>query len=306
MTPSRILRRSHTAFQDSERRRRRRFRPGGLTIAALERLEDRTLMTLVIHLDRCRQLELERRRQLVVGRVPGGSDTAEFGSVSGASTTVIVDPKAEGAGELEIDSSWNGTIDVQNPIAFETMTIAAGTLKIESQMTIGGSQISPSQWTGGAIEIEKGGQINNSGYLVFESDLVNPALLGVGTFLNYGTIDDQIASGGNLMLDGTTLRTTPRSTTSGLASSTSWQIRASAMIPTRTSAPSSTRATQRLRRRPHPAPRPSTPTSTTTGRDRRPDRNDPTSKRRRNQYRRHIHRGPGCHSRPDRRHDCRL
>ena len=78
--------------------------------------------------------------------VPGASDTADFTSSQSQSGTAVVDT-ALTIGALVIDSTWGGTLDVNNALTVSgDFTLASGTVAGTATLTASGSG---SQWSAG-------------------------------------------------------------------------------------------------------------------------------------------------------------
>src|SRR5271157_2789976 len=111
----------------------------------MEALEDRTLLSTDVWTGAVNN-NWSNPNNWSLGAVPGTSDTADFTSGS-ISNTADVDASFTIA-NLVIDSSWGGTINVDNPLTVSgNMTLASGALNVNSAMSIGGAG---SQWSGGS------------------------------------------------------------------------------------------------------------------------------------------------------------
>jgi RHS repeat-associated protein len=112
--------------------------------------------------------------------VPGPSDTADFTSGQSQAGTSVVDT-ALSIGALVIDSTWGGTLDVNNALMVNgNFTLASGTIAGTATLTASGSG---SQWTGGSLA----GMFANAGTLTISGT----STLGLsGTLTNSGTILD--------------------------------------------------------------------------------------------------------------------
>ena len=128
------------------------------------------------------------------GVAPHVSDTADFTSSFSMNSTVNVD-QAVTVGSVVIDSTWSGTLNVNNPLTVSgNFQMSSGTLNATAATSIAGSS---SGWNGGQINLGTGG-FTNTGTLAGSATggLLN--LNGNGTFTNSGTMTFQ---GGNFRLE---------------------------------------------------------------------------------------------------------
>ena len=161
----------------------------------MEALEDRTLLSTDIWTGAA-DSNWSNPNNWSMKAVPGTSDTAEFTSGS-TSNTADVDASFTIA-DLVIDSSWGGTINVNNPLTVsDNMTLASGALNVNSAMSIGGAG---SQWSGGSIS--DSGSLTNNGTLTTSNSVT---LSGGGSLINAGTIDQ--AGTGTLEIEVPTTNT---------------------------------------------------------------------------------------------------
>ncbi|HEV3025568.1 MAG TPA: hypothetical protein VGX76_24015, partial [Pirellulales bacterium] len=122
---------------------------------------------------------------------PGTGDTALFNS-SASSTTVNVDA-VETIAALTADSTWGGTINVNNALTVTgNFQLAGGTFGGSAAVSIAGSG---STWSGGTLSVGSGGFTNQSGGTLTVSGASNLVLDGGGTLTNDGTIDDSMTAG---------------------------------------------------------------------------------------------------------------
>jgi uncharacterized repeat protein (TIGR03803 family) len=90
-------------------------------------------------------------------------------------------------GDLDIDSTWGGTITVNTALAVGgNFILGSGTFGSSGAVTISGSA---SQWTAGQIVVGSGGFTNN-GTLTADATGGNLVLTGAGTLSNTGTITE--------------------------------------------------------------------------------------------------------------------
>jgi hypothetical protein len=178
------------------RDRRRKPRPRiDLGRTAIERLEDRTLLSNDVWIGGDGNNNWSNPGNWSQG-VPGTSTTVEF---QNGTTTATVNASFT-IGALQIDSSWGGTLNVSNPLAVSgDLTLASGTLSLGAAMSIGGSA---SEWDGGGLALN-GQTLTNNGTFTIAPGSGGLTLSGGGTLANAGTIDQ--AGTGNLALANGTL-----------------------------------------------------------------------------------------------------
>ena len=101
----------------------------------MEALEDRTLLATDIWTGAVNN-NWSNPQNWNLGVVPGTSDTAEFTSGSTRNTADV--DESFTIANLMIDSSWDGTINVDSPLTVSTnMTLASGALNVIGAMSIG-------------------------------------------------------------------------------------------------------------------------------------------------------------------------
>ena len=112
--------------------------------------------------------------------VPGTTDTADFTSSESHYGAATVDTTYT-IGALVIDSTWAGTLTVNNALAVNgNLTLASGTLTGTSTLTASGSG---SQWSDGTLSAN----VTNAGTLSIATAGANLNLYG--TLTNTGTIN---------------------------------------------------------------------------------------------------------------------
>ncbi len=114
------------------------------------------------------------------GAVPGTSDTADFTSSESQYGTSVVDLSFS-IGSLVIDSTWGGTLDVNNALSVSgNFTLASGTLGGTATLTASGSS---SEWSAGTLA----GSVTNAGTMTIDTS--GGSLFMNGTLTNTGTIN---------------------------------------------------------------------------------------------------------------------
>jgi uncharacterized repeat protein (TIGR03803 family) len=142
-------------------------------------------------------------RNWSLGTPPATGQTVLFTNNSSVqSLTSTVDAGFTGSiGNLVIDSTWGGTINVASPLTVTgNFTMAGGTLNVDSALAMAGAA---SGWTGGQIDMT-GGSITNTGTLRADTTGGNLVLDGTGTLINAKSIV-QTGTAALVLGSGTTL-----------------------------------------------------------------------------------------------------
>ncbi len=178
---------------------RNRRRSAGLKAVrhkpALERLESRTLLATDVWTGAV-NASWSNAGNWSLGQIPGTTDTVEF---QNGRTMATVDTSFT-IGALEIESSWGGTLSVNNSLAISgSFTMASGVLTVDAPMSIGGPA---SSWTAGGIDLVAGQTLTNNGTLTIDPGSGGLTISGGGTLSSAATIDQ--GGTGNLALSGGT------------------------------------------------------------------------------------------------------
>jgi hypothetical protein len=90
-------------------------------------------------------------------------------------------------GDLDIDSTWGGTITVHSALSVTgNFTLAGGSFGGSGAISLSGAA---NQWSGGQIVVGSGG-FTNTGTLAADTTAGNLVLTGAGTLTSTGTIDE--------------------------------------------------------------------------------------------------------------------
>jgi hypothetical protein len=138
-----------------------------------------------------------------LGSPPTTADTAFFtNDATVKDTTATVDAGfTNSIVALTIDSSWGGTIAVNNALTITgNFTLASGTCGGPGAVSIAGTA---SQWTGGTLDLGTGG-FTNTGTMLIDTTAGNLIATGAGILTNNGTIDEA-GTNGLLLESGATL-----------------------------------------------------------------------------------------------------
>jgi uncharacterized repeat protein (TIGR03803 family) len=123
------------------------------------------------------------------GRPPNSGEAVWFTNNSSVQAfTSTVDPGfASSVGNLYIDSTWGGTINVNSPLVVTgSFSLASGSFGGPAAVAIAGKG---SSWTGGQIDLGTGG-FTNRGTLSADTTGGNLVLTGAGTLTNNGTLKE--------------------------------------------------------------------------------------------------------------------
>jgi RHS repeat-associated protein len=128
-----------------------------------------------------------------LGAVPRASDTADFTSSQSQSGTAVVDT-AMTIGALVSDSTWGGTLDVNNALAVNgNLTLASGAIGGTATLTASGTG---SQWSAGSlagtVTLANAGTLTISGSSTLS---VSGTLTNTGTIVDAGTQTISCATG---------------------------------------------------------------------------------------------------------------
>ena len=131
--------------------------------------------------------------------VPGAGDTAVFTHPTSGDTTVNVDG-AFTVGTVNVDATWGGAINVNNPLSINAgLGLASGSFNVGAATTVAGA----SRWAGGTISIGFRQTLTQTGTLTLANAATSPVTLnGDGTLVNTGTIEQDGATDLNMQSGG--------------------------------------------------------------------------------------------------------
>ncbi len=163
----------------------------------MERLEGRTLLATDVWTGAV-NANWSNAGNWSLGQIPGATDTAEFQNGRAAATV----DNSFTIGALEIESSWGGTLSVNNSLLVSgNLTLASGTLIVGAPMSIGGPA---SSWTAGGIDLVPGQTLTNNGTFTIDPGSGGLTISGGGTLSSAATID-QAGTGSLALTGGTTI-----------------------------------------------------------------------------------------------------